>query len=176
MTEFIQFISEEFTVIFTAMLPVIEVRGAIPAGIALGMSPLHATILAFLGSIMPIPFILITIRPIFAYLKKTKTFKKLVTRLTNRSMEKSNDIQKYGYIGLFIFVAIPLPGTGIWSGSLIAALLNMRIKYAFPTIVLGNLVASIAIMILSFGVVNILWWNGRYGHVDKVIYDDIGFY
>ena len=154
MTEILEFISEEFTVIFTAMLPVIEVRGAIPAGIALGMSPLHATILAFLG--MPIPFILITIRPIFAYLKKTKTFKKLVTRLTNRSMEKSNDIQKYGYIGLFIFVAIPLPGTGIWSGSLIAALLNMRIKYAFPTIVLGNLVASIAIIILSFGVLNIL--------------------
>lgn len=155
-TEIFKFISEEFTVVFTAMLPVIEVRGAIPVGIALGMSPLHAAVLAFLGSNIPIPFILLTIRPIFAYLKKSKYFKKLVTNLATRSMEKSDNIQKYGYIGLFIFVAIPLPGTGIWSGSLIAALLDMRIKYAFPTIVLGNLVASIAIMILSFGVVSII--------------------
>ncbi|NLY46470.1 MAG: small multi-drug export protein [Tissierella sp.] len=156
-TEFFNFISKEFTVIFTAMLPVIEVRGAIPVGIALGMSPLHATALAFLGSNVPIPFILSTIRPIFAYLKKTKTFQDLVTRLTNKSMEKSGNIRKYGYIGLFIFVAIPLPGTGIWSGSLIASLLNMRIKYALMAIVLGNLVASTAIMILSFGVVSIFW-------------------
>lgn len=155
MGSLLKFITDEFTVILTAMLPVIEVRGAIPVGIALGMSPFHATLLAFLGSIIPVPFILWTIRPIFAYLRKTKKFKKLITKLTNNSMRKSSDIKKYGYLGLFIFVAIPLPGTGVWSGSLIAALLNMRIKFAFPTIVLGNLVASIAIMLLSFGVVNI---------------------
>ena len=154
-SEFFSFISKEFTVIFTAMLPIIEVRGAIPVGIALGMSPLHATILAFLGSVIPVPFILWSIRPIFMYLKKTNIFKRFVTKLTNKSLNKSGNIQKYGYIGLFIFVAIPLPGTGVWSGSLIASLLNMRIKYAFPAIVLGNLVASIAIMILSFGVVSI---------------------
>lgn len=154
-TEFFNFISKEFTVIFTAMLPIIEVRGAIPVGIALGMSPLHATILAFLGSVIPVPFILLTIRPIFTYLKKTNIFRKLVTKLTNKSLNKSENVQKYGYIGLFIFVAIPLPGTGVWSGSLIASLLNMRILHAFPAIVLGNLVASIAIMILSFGVVSI---------------------
>ncbi|MDR7871546.1 MAG: small multi-drug export protein [Tissierellaceae bacterium] len=155
LTELFKFISEEFTVIFTAMLPLIEVRGAIPVGIALGMSPLHATILAFLGSVIPVPFILFTIRPIFAYLRKTRTFRKLVNNIAKKSMEKSLDIQKYGYIGLFLFVAIPLPGTGVWSGSLIASLLNMRIKYAFPTILLGNLVASTVIMVLSFGVVNI---------------------
>ncbi|HZJ98447.1 MAG TPA: small multi-drug export protein [Tissierellaceae bacterium] len=155
MTEFIQFISEEFTVIFTAMLPLIEVRGAIPVGIALGMSPLHATILAYLGSVIPSPFILWLIRPIFVYLRETKAFKKLINKLTNRSMEKGSNVQKYGYLGLFIFVAIPLPGTGVWSGSLIAALLDMRIKYAFPTILLGNLIASFAIMVLSFGLVNI---------------------
>lgn len=148
-TEIFNFISKEFTVILTAMLPVIEVRGAIPVGLALGMSPLHATILAFLGSNIPIPLILFTIRPIFSYLKKTKAFEKLVRTLTSRSMEKSGSVRRYGYIGLFIFVAIPLPGTGVWSGSLIASLLDLRIKYAFPAIVLGNLVASIAIMILS---------------------------
>ena len=154
-SELLSFITKEFTVIFTAMLPLIEVRGAIPVGVALGMSPLHATVLAYIGSVIPSPFILLTIRPIFAYLKKTKLFEKIVTRLTNRSMKKSTNIQKYGYIGLLIFVAIPLPGAGVWSGSLIAALLDMRIKYAFPTILLGNLIASIAIMVLTFGMVNI---------------------
>src|SRR5690554_2453154 len=155
MGSLLKFITDEFTVILTAMLPVIEVRGAIPVGIALGMSPFHATLLAFLGSIIPVPFILWTIRPIFTYLRRTKLFRRLVNTLTDKSMRKSGKVKKYGYIGLFFFVAIPLPGTGVWSGSLIAALLNMRIKFAFPTIVVGNLVASIAIMLLSFGVVNI---------------------
>lgn len=155
MGSLLKFITDEFTVILTAMLPVIEVRGAIPVGIALGMSSFHATLLAFLGSIIPVPFILWTIRPIFTYLRRTKLFRRLVNTLTDKSMRKSGKVKKYGYIGLFFFVAIPLPGTGVWSGSLIAALLNMRIKFAFPTIVLGNLVASIAIMLLSFGVVNI---------------------
>ena len=152
--ELLNFLSSEFKVMFTAALPVIEVRGAIPVGIALGMTPVHATILAFLGSIIPVPFILFTIRPIFNYMKQTKIFKKLVNKLTTRSMEKSGGVQKYGYLGLFIFVAIPLPGTGVWSGSLIASLLDMRFKYAFPAIVLGNVVASFAIMVLSFGVVS----------------------
>ena len=147
--DMLNFVSTEFKVIFTATLPIIEVRGAIPVGI------LHATLIAFLGSIIPVPFILFSIRPIFNYLKTTKTFKKLVHKLTKRSMEKSGDVQRYGYLGLFIFVAIPLPGTGVWSGSLIASLLDMRFKYAFPAIVLGNLVASIAIMLLSFGVVSV---------------------
>lgn len=155
MSDLLDIISKEFTVIFTAMLPLVEVRGAIPVGIALGMAPIHATILAYIGSIIPSPFILWLIRPIFSYLRKTKAFKKLINKLSKKSLEKGTNVQKYGYIGLFIFVAIPLPGTGVWSGSLIAALLDMRIKYAFPTIALGNIIASIAIMLLSFGLVNI---------------------
>ncbi|HBD63998.1 MAG TPA: ligand-binding protein SH3, partial [Clostridiales bacterium] len=82
-------------------------------------------------------------------------FKKIIHKLIHRSLSKSGSVKKYGYWGLFIFVAIPLPGTGVWTGSLIASLLDMRFKYAFPTIVIGNLVASICIMILSFGAVNI---------------------
>ena len=155
LTELLNFLSTEFKVMFTAALPVIEVRGAIPVGIALGMTPIHATILAFLGSMIPVPFILFTIRPIFNHLKKTRTFKKLVNKLTKSSLDKSGNVQKYGYLGLFIFVAIPLPGTGVWSGSLIASLLDMRFKYAFPTILLGNIIASITIMGLSFGIVSV---------------------
>lgn len=155
LTELLNFLSTEFKVMFTAALPVIEVRGAIPVGIALGMTPIHATILAFLGSMIPVPFILFTIRPIFNHLKKTRTFKKLVNKLTKSSLDKSGNVQKYGYLGLFIFVAIPLPGTGVWSGSLIASLLDMRFKYTFPTILLGNIIASITIMGLSFGIVSV---------------------
>lgn len=152
---FFSFLSNEFKVMFTAALPIIEVKGAIPVGIALGMTPIHATAIAFIGSVIPVPIILFTIRPIFNYLKGTKTFKKMVNKLIHKSLNKSKDVQKYGYWGLFLFVAIPLPGTGVWTGSLIASLLDMRFKLAYPAIVVGNLIASILIMFLSFGVVNL---------------------
>lgn len=155
---FLALLSNEFKVMFTAAMPIIEVKGAIPVGIALGMAPLHATFLAFLGSMIPVPLILFTIRPIFNYLKKTKTFKKMINKLIHKSMNKSGNVKKYGYLGLFIFVAIPLPGTGVWTGSLIASLLDLRFKYAFPTILIGNLIASIIIMSLSFGMVNLFGW------------------
>ena len=105
---------------------------------------------------IPVPIILFTIRPIFNYLKKTKTFRKLVHRLTNKSLNKSHKIQKYGAWGLLVFVAIPLPGTGVWSGSLAAALLNMRFKWAFPAILIGNLIAGILIMGVSNGVFKVI--------------------
>ncbi len=156
--DFLALLSNEFKVMFTAAMPIIEVKGAIPVGIALGMAPLHAAFLAFLGSMIPVPLILFTIRPIFSYLKKTKTFKKMINKLIHKSMSKSGNVKKYGYLGLFIFVAIPLPGTGVWTGSLIASLLDLRFKYAFPTILIGNLIASVIIMSLSFGMINLFGW------------------
>ncbi len=152
----LKFLSIELTVMLTAALPIIELRGAIPVGISLGLSPLHAAILSFIGSMIPVPFILFTIRPIFNYLKRTKTFKKLVYKITDKSLNKSGRIQKYGAWGLLVFVAIPLPGTGVWSGSLAAALLNMRFKWAFPAIFIGNMIAGILIMGLSNGVVKVI--------------------
>ena len=110
--------------------------------------------LSFIGSMIPVPFILFTIRPIFNYLKKTKLFKNLVYKLTSKSLNKSGKIQKYGAWGLLVFVAIPLPGTGVWSGSLAAALLDMRFKWAFPAIFVGNLIAGVLIMGLSHVVFN----------------------
>ena len=130
LNQLLNFLSIELTVMLTAALPIIELRGAIPVGMSLGMSPVHATIISFIGSMIPVPFILFTIRPIFNYLKKTKLFKKLVHKLTDKSLNKSENIQKYGAWGLLIFVAIPLPGTGVWSGCLAAALLDMRFKWA----------------------------------------------
>ena len=151
----LNFISVEFTVMLTAAIPIIELRGAIPVGISLGLSPIHATLISLIGSMIPVPFILFAIRPIFKYLKTTKTFRSLVHRLTHKSMSKSTKIQKYGAWGLLVFVAIPLPGTGVWSGSLAAALLDMRFKWAFPAILVGNAIAAVLIMGLSNGVVKL---------------------
>lgn len=152
----LEFLSIELTVMITAMLPVIELRGAIPVGISLGLSPVHSTVISFLASMVPVPFILFTIRPIFNYLKSTKTFKKLVLKLTDSSIDNSNRIKKYGTWGLILVVAIPLPGTGVWSGSLAAALMNIRFKWAFPAILLGNFIAAMLIMTISHGMFSVV--------------------
>ncbi len=153
----LNFLSIELTVMLTAALPVIELRGAIPVGISLGLTPTHATILSFIGSMIPVPFILFTIRPIFNYLKTTRTFRKLVNKITDRSLRNhSEKIYKYGAWGLLILVAIPLPGTGVWTGSLVAALLDMRFKLAFPAILIGNFIAGVLILLLSNGVFSLL--------------------
>jgi uncharacterized membrane protein len=155
--ELLNFLSIELTVMLTAALPVIELRGAIPVGISLGMTPVHAAVIAFIGSMIPVPFILFTIRPIFNYLKTTRMFKKLVHKLTASSLKNnSGKIQKYGVWGLILLVAIPLPGTGVWSGSLAAALLDMRFKWAFPAIFVGNLIAGILIMGVSNGLFKVM--------------------
>ncbi len=154
--ELLKFLSIEIKVLLIAALPIIELRGAIPVGISLGLSPIHSAILSFIGSMIPVPFILFTIRPIFTYLKTTRTFKSLVNKLINKSVNKRIWIERYGYLGLLMFVSIPIPGTGVWSGSLAAAFLNMRFIYAFPAIMIGNLIAGIIVMLLSHGVVNVI--------------------
>lgn len=153
--ELFDFLSIERTVMFTAALPIIELKGAIPVGISLGLISFHAFVISFIGSMIPVPFILFTTRPIFNYLKKISIFKNIVYRLTDRSLSKSGNIQKYGVWGLLLFVSIPLPGTGVWTESLIAALLDMRFKWTFPTIFIGNLIAGIFIMGISNGVFNV---------------------
>ncbi len=149
-------LGSEATVLIMSMIPVVELRGAIPVGMALGLSTYHSAILSFIGSMIPVPFILFGIRPVFDLLRKTKLFRGLVERLTAKSLNKGQRIQKFGAFALCLFVAIPLPGTGVWSGSLIAALLDMRFKYSFPAILVGNLIAGLIIMLLSNGVFTIL--------------------
>lgn len=136
------------TVILTALLPLVELRGAIPVGVALGIGPLQSFLLGLLGSMLPVPAILFLIRPILNYLRDT-AFKGWTEKLISRSLMKSGKIQRYGFWGLILFVAVPLPGTGVWSGALIAALLDMRFKLALPAILLGNAIAGFIIMLLS---------------------------
>ncbi len=147
------FLTIEMAVLFTAALPIIELRGAIPIGISMGLSPANAAVISFIGSMVPVPLIFFGIRPVFNYLRTTKLFKNPVNRIITRSLGKSQNVKKYGVWGLALFVAIPLPGTGIWTGTLIAALLDIRFKWAFSAILVGNLIAAVAIMGLSSGIV-----------------------
>ncbi len=157
MTNLFDAITVQTKVVLMSMMPLIELRGAIPLGVSLGLSPVNATMLAFAGSMIPVPFILFATRPIFNYLRKKNLFVKLIEKLTNRSMNNAGKgIIKYGLLGLIIFVAIPIPGTGVWSGSLAASVIDIRFKLAFPAIMIGNLLAAVQIMTLSHGVLNIL--------------------
>lgn len=142
-------ISLEIMVILTAAMPVVELRGAIPAGVALGLSPWHAFILGVIGSMLPVPFILWFIKPIFDWLGGHSFLKPLIERIKRRTLEKSDKIERYGFWGLLIFVAIPLPGTGVWSGALAAVLLNLRFRKAFFAIFFGNMVAGLIMMSFS---------------------------
>ncbi len=150
MEEFLlQYLSEELVVFMISMFPIVELRGAIPVGVALGLEWHTAYLLSVLGNIVPIPFIIWFFRPIIEYLEKTKMFGKLATKLKKRTHSKMNDVKlnKYKLLGLYIFVAIPLPGTGAWTGAAIAALMKMRIKYAFLVITAG--VASAGVIMLT---------------------------
>lgn len=141
----------EVIVFIVSLLPILELRGGILVGFLLGMDLLPSFIIAFIGNIIPVPFILMFIKFIFKKLKKTR-MKGFIEKIENKAMSKSNQIQKYAYLGLFLFVGIPLPGTGAWTGSLIAALLEMDNKKSFGIIVLGVIMAGIIISILSYGV------------------------
>ena len=135
-----------------AMVPVLELRGSIPVGLAAG-EPLWAVLLvSILGNMIPVPFIILCIRKIFRWLRsKSRRLEALVEKLEARGREKARVVYKYKVLGLFILVAIPLPGTGAWTGALVAALLNMRLKTAVPAIFAGVVTAGILMVIISYG-------------------------
>ena len=135
-----------------SMVPVIELRGAIPIGVGAGLSPIVAIGVSIVGNLVPVPFIIIFIKKIFAWLRKvSQKLDGLVTRLEKRAEKKSETVQKYAFWGLFILVAIPLPGTGAWTGALVAAMLEMPLKKAFPAIVLGVLGAAVIVSFVTYG-------------------------
>ncbi|MBR4343858.1 MAG: small multi-drug export protein [Lachnospiraceae bacterium] len=134
------------------MVPIIELRGGLIVAAIKEIPLFEACAICIAGNLVPIPFILLLITPIFTWLKKTKFFKPIVEKLEKKSMGKSEKIQKYQFLGLVLFVGIPLPGTGAWTGSLIASLLNIKIKKAFPAICLGLLMATVIMCIISYGI------------------------
>lgn len=143
---------KEIIVFIISMLPILELRGGLIAASLLDINPVTSFIVCFLGNILPIPFILWFITPLFTKLKKTKLFSGMVNKLENKALSKKDQIEKYEFWGLLLFVGIPLPGTGAWTGCLIAALLDMNKKKSLLAASLGVLLAGIIMMILSFGV------------------------
>lgn len=142
-------------VLFVSMLPIIELRGAIPLGALLDL-PWYTTMLcAIVGNLLPIPFILLFLDKVFAFMKKHNILKKLVLKLEEKGNSKTDKIENKEFLGLILFVAIPLPGTGAWTGALIASLLKTNKKKAFIAITIGILIASMIMTIGSYGLVSI---------------------
>ena len=140
-----------------AMIPVMELRGAIPIGVGLGLPLLPTILVCILGNLVPVPFIVIFIRRIFLWLRtKAGWLDRAVSRLEAKAYSKKDLIYKYEVLGLFILVAVPLPGTGAWTGALVAAFFDIRLKNAFPAIFAGVVTAGAIIGLLTGGVVALL--------------------
>ena len=151
-TENLSFMPKGLIIFIISMVPILELRGGLIAAALLKISMFKAIGVCILGNIIPIPFILLFITPIFEWMKKTKLFRPLVEKIENKSMSKSDKIQKYEFLGLLLFVGIPLPGTGAWTGALIASLLGIKIKKAVPAILLGLVLATIIMCTISYGI------------------------
>ena len=139
-----------------SMIPIIELRGGLPFGVALGLPYYLAFPAAVVGNLIPAPFIIVYIRRVFGLMRKyLPRLNGLVDRLEKKAHLKGKKVQKYQYLGLWLFVAIPLPGTGAWTGSLAAAFLGMRLKKAMPAVVLGVLTAGCVMLALTHVGVNL---------------------
>ena len=139
-------------VLIISMIPVLELRGGLIAARLINLPMWQALGVCFLGNIIPIPFILWFIMPLFDRLKKTKRISKLVSKLEMKAHNKKEQIERLKYIGLMLFVGIPLPGTGAWTGCLIAALIGLDKKKSFLAASLGVLLAGIIMLIVSYGI------------------------
>lgn len=152
-------IGKEFIAFIISMIPILELRGGLlAAGPAILDIPMWQAIpICVVGNLVPIPFILLLITKIFDWMKGTRKLKPIVEKLEEKAMSKSDQIEKYEFWGLVIFVGIPLPGTGAWTGALIAALLGIRFRKAFPAIVLGVCLAAFIMTVLSYGFLGALF-------------------
>lgn len=148
-------IPAEVTAFLLSLMPVIELRGGILAAKLLNLDMIKAFFICLVGTILPTPFILLFINRIFAWMRNTR-FVKLVDKLEAKGCSKFDKINRYKTLGLLVFVAIPLPGTGAWTGSLAAALMKMDFKSAMISVAGGTLIADIIMCILSYGVLGLV--------------------
>lgn len=144
-------LGKEITVFVISMLPVLELRGGLIAAALLGLKAVPSYFISIVGNLIPIPFILWFIESILKWMRTSKLFKKFALFLDKKVDKHKGQIEKYGFWGLVLFVGIPLPGTGVWTGCLIASVLQMDKKKAFLGAVIGMLLASVIMMIVSFG-------------------------
>ena len=156
MSFFGTFLGKIITTGFISMVPVIELRGAIPAGVASGLDVVTATVVSVIGNTIPVPFIILFIRKIFEWMRRiSNKFNRIVVYFEEKAQKHRETVDKYKFWGLFILVAIPLPGTGAWTGALVAAMMEMRLKDAVPAIFLGVVAAGVIVALATVGVVNL---------------------
>ncbi len=136
-------------------VPIVELRLAIPLAIAFNVDPIETFFLAVLGNMIPVIPVILLGRQVLLMLKRLKPFKKLAERIEAKTLSNKHKVEKYSMLGLCILVAIPLPGTGAWTGALLAALMDIRIKHAFPAIFIGVIFAAIVVTLISCGVASI---------------------
>ncbi|MGC2872363.1 COG2426 family protein [Ihubacter sp. rT4E-8] len=135
-----------------SMVPVLELRAAIPLGVAAGLSVKEALAAAIIGNLIPVPIIILFVRKVFAWMRsKSKKLDELVGRFERKAAKQSAVVKKYEWFGLVILVAVPLPGTGAWTGALVAAMLDMRLKRAFPAVLLGVVIAGLIVSYITYG-------------------------
>ncbi len=147
---FADWLPGQLVIFLLSMLPILELRGGLIAAALLDIPLVEAVCICFIGNLIPIPFILLLIRPVFAWLKRTALFRPMVEKLERKAMGKSDTIRRYEFWGLLIFVGVPLPGTGVWTGALIASMLNISIKRAMPPLVLGMGMATVIMCFVSY--------------------------
>ena len=141
----------ELIAFIVSLLPISELRGGMIVAKIMGVPFLRAFIICFIGNMLPVPFILLFIRRIFTLLKRNEKIERFISKIEKRGFEKGEKVKKYSLFGLFLLVAIPLPGTGAWTGALVAALLDIRMKHSLPIIALGVLAAGGIMSALTYG-------------------------
>lgn len=143
--------------LIVSMIPVVELRGAIPVGAYFGLPVWESAVISIIGNMIPVPFIISFIRVIFDWMRKHVAFMTgIIDKLEARANKKSESVKTGEFIGLMLFVGVPLPGTGAWTGALIAAMLNMRMKQGIPPIFLGVIVAGVIVSLATAGVVHLV--------------------
>ena len=148
------YIAKIFAILVVSMLPIVELRGAIPVGAIVGVEPWLTVLLAVVGNLLPIPFILLFIKKIFAWMrKKSVRLNKIVDKMEAKAEKNKEKVMKYAFWGLVLFVAIPLPGTGGWTGALVAAMIDMPPKKAFVCVLTGVLIAAVIVSFITYGTV-----------------------
>lgn len=154
LTELLGGLGKEVIVFIISMLPILELRGGLIAATLLGVEFLPGYIVSIIGNVLPIPIVLLFLEKIFDFLKRFKKLEKFIVKFENKVLSKKKQIDKYGYLGLLLFVGIPLPGTGAWTGSALAVLLHMDKRKSFVFIFLGVILASIIMSIFSYGILD----------------------
>ena len=140
-----------------SMLPVLELRFAVPYGVAAGLPVLPVLLVSIIGNMIPIPFIILFMRKILVWMKgKSELMRKIADKLERKAISKKDVLVKYETFGLFVLVAIPLPGTGAWTGALIASVFNLRLKNAIPAIFFGVIAAGLIMTIVTYGVKSLI--------------------